>query len=61
MVLNANQQKQLFDIANGGSTTSLAASLAAAIQSMPAPVLEYSEFTRFEQRVATLNETQKMK
>ena len=60
MVLNANQQKQLFDIANGGSTTSLAASLAAAIQSMPAPVLEYSEFTRFEQRVATLNETQKM-
>jgi DNA repair exonuclease SbcCD ATPase subunit len=61
MVLNANQQKQLFDIANGGSTTSLAASLAAAIQSMPAPVLEYSEFTRFEQRVAKLNETQKMK
>lgn len=61
MVLNANQQKQLFDIANGGSTTSLAASLAAAIQSMPAPVLEYSEFTRFGQRVATLNETQKMK
>lgn len=61
MVLNADQQKTLFDIANGGTASSLAASLAVALQSMPAPVLEYSEFTRFSDRVATLDNNTKLK
>lgn len=62
MVLNANQQRQLFDIANGGSMgSSLTASLVAALQAMPAPVLEYSEFSRFQGRLVKLNESQKLK
>lgn len=62
MVLNANQQRQLFDIANGGSMgSSLTASLVAALQAMPAPVLEYSEFARFQGRLVNLNESQKLK
>lgn len=61
MVINAKQQKQLYDIANGGAASSLTASLIAAIQAMPAPVLEYSEFARFRDRIVTLNETQKLR
>lgn len=62
MVLNANQQRQLFEIANGGGMgSSLTASLVAALQAMPAPVLEYSEFARFQGRVIDLNESQKIK
>lgn len=62
MVLNANQQRQLFDIANGGSMgSSLTASLVAALQAMPSPVLEYSEFARFQGRLVKLNESQKLK
>ena len=62
MVLNANQQRQLFEIANGGSMGSnLTASLVAALQAMPAPVLEYSEFARFQGRLVNLNESQKLK
>ena len=62
MVLNAKQQRQLFDIANGGSMgSSLTASLVAALQAMPAPVLEYSEFARFQGRLVNLNESQKLK
>lgn len=62
MVLNAEQQRQLFDIANGGSMgSSLTASLVAALQAMPAPVLEYSEFSRFQGRLVNLNESQKLK
>ena len=62
MVLNANQQRQLFEIANGGSMGSnLTASLVAALQAMPAPVLEYSEFAHFQGRLVNLNESQKLK
>lgn len=62
MVLNADQQRQLFDIANGGSMgSSLTASLVAALQAMPAPVLEYSEFASFQGRLVNLNESQKLK
>lgn len=61
MVLNANQQRQLFDIANGGVRTNMAAELAEAIRSMPAPVLEYSEFTKFNDRVVYISEMQKLK
>lgn len=61
MVLNANQQKELFDIANGGGVTNLAATLAAALSAMPAPVVDYQEFTRFTNRVAALDENAKLK
>lgn len=61
MVLNANQQRQLFELANSGGGSNVTASLVAALQAMPAPVLEYSEFARFQSRVVTLNETQKLR
>lgn len=56
MVLNADQQRQLFDIANGNTKTSMAAQLAEAIQAMPAPVLVYEEFSRFGQKITNINE-----
>jgi hypothetical protein len=61
MVLNAQQQRQLFDIANGRVQTNMVAELAEAISSMPAPVLEYSEFTKFNDRVVYISEMQKLK
>ena len=61
MVLNAEQQRQLFEVANGGYSPNMIAQLAAAIREMPAPVLEYSEFQQFAGRVVTLNEIQKLK
>lgn len=61
MMLNADQQRRLFDIANGNSQTSLAESLFAAIQAMPAPVMVYSEYNDFKSRVVTFNETAKLK
>lgn len=60
MVLNAKQQRQLFEIANGGMSTNLTASLVEALQAMPAPVLVYSEFQRFTDRVATLDDAAKL-
>ena len=61
MVLNANQQKTLFEIANGGATTSLTASLVAALQAMPAPVVEYTELQRFGNKVNILENNAKLK
>lgn len=61
MVLNANQQKTLFEIANGGATTSLTASLVAALQAMPAPVVEYTELQRFGNKVNILDNNAKLK
>ena len=61
MMLNADQQRRLFDIANGNSQTSIAESLFAAIQAMPAPTLIYSEFNDFRSRVATITENAKLK
>lgn len=61
MVLNANQQKTLFEIANGGAATSLTASLVAALQAMPAPVVEYTELQRFGNKVNILDNNAKLK
>lgn len=61
MVLNAEQQQKLFAIANGNANNSMAAALAAALQSMPAPVMDYEEFTQFATRVAGYNENSKLK
>ena len=60
MMLNADQQKRLYDIANGSATTNLTASLVEALQAMPAPVMVYSEFRRFTDRVATLDDAAKL-
>lgn len=60
MVINAAQQKRLFEIANGGMSTNLTASLVEALQAMPAPVLVYSEFQSFTQRVTTLDDAAKL-
>ena len=60
MVLNADQQRQLFDIANGGYSSNMMAQLVEAIQSMPAPVLDYQEFTTFQRRVTQMTENAKL-
>ena len=60
LVLNADQQKRLYDIANGSASSNLTASLVEALQAMPAPVLVYSEYQRFQQRVVTLDEAAKL-
>lgn len=60
LVLDADQQKRLYDIANGGASTNLTAELAEALQSMPAPVLVYSEFQKFSNRVVTLDDASKL-
>lgn len=61
MVLNAEQQQRLFAIANGSASSNMAAALAAALQSMPAPVMDYEEFTQFQTRVAGYTENSKLK
>ena len=58
LVLNADQQKRLFDIANGSQSPSLAAELAAAMRAMPAPKLILQELNDFEGKVVTFDETQ---
>ncbi|MGJ1042783.1 hypothetical protein ACR77V_13165, partial [Staphylococcus epidermidis] len=58
LVLNADQQKRLFDIANGSQSPSLAAELAAAMRAMPAPKLVLQESNDFEGKVVTFDETQ---
>ena len=60
IVINAEQRQRLYDIANSGTTSSLAASLADAIRNMPAPTLVYSEFARFQKSIVNFNENQKL-
>lgn len=62
MVLNASQQRQLFELANGGTKSGgMYSALADALRNMPAPVLVYSEFQRFTDRVVTLDDTAKLR
>lgn len=62
MILNKQQQANLFDIANGGQVSSgidyqlLGNIMADAVAQQPAPVLIYEEFTTFQERVTTYNE-----
>ena len=58
LVLNADQQKRLFDIANGSQSPSLAAELAAAMRAMPAPKLVLQELKDYQSRIVSLDETQ---
>ena len=61
LVINAEQQRRLYDIANGGAPSSIAASLAAALRNMPSPTLVYSEFSDFQRGIINLNESQKLR
>ena len=61
MVLNPAQQKRLFEVANVGMSESfdyerMAAAVAVGVSEMPAPVLDYREFTTFEDNVAVVDE-----
>lgn len=61
LVLNADQQKRLYDIADGSQSPSLAAELAEALRTMPAPVVEYTELQRFGNKVNILDNNAKLK
>jgi hypothetical protein len=61
LVINAEQQRRLYDIANGGAPSSIAASLAAALRNMPSPTLVYSEFSDFQRGIINLDESQKLR
>jgi hypothetical protein len=60
LVLNPAQQKNLYDIANIGLRTGnaelIAAAMSEAIQQMPAPIMDYAEFTDFQQNTIKYNE-----
>lgn len=62
MILNTRQQAELFAVANGQPTSSgidynlLGATMAEAVASQPAPVLDYAEFTTFQKNVTRYNE-----
>ena len=56
-VFTLEQQKNLFDIANGNGSYGINYELlAASVAALPAPVMEYTEFKQFEQNVSTYNE-----
>lgn len=62
MILNGQQQKALFEAINGGVFQSnAAAEIVAALNNMPAPVMDYQEFVRFGRSTATITELQKLK
>lgn len=60
MILNGQQQARLFEIANTGagamSYDAMAAAMAAAVKQIPAPVMVYDEFKKFQKQTATYNE-----
>lgn len=60
MILNMDQQRNLLNMANTGAITSesytlLAAAFSESIKNMPAPVLDYSEFTNFTNDIDNRN------
>jgi hypothetical protein len=62
MILTREQQARLFEIANTPMATGGFdyEALAAAMASQPAPVMDYTEFRQFEQKVSTFNEIAKI-
>lgn len=62
MILNTRQQAELFAVANGQPTNGgidynlLGATMAEAVASQPAPILDYEEFTAFQKKVTQFNE-----
>lgn len=65
MVLTKSQQAQLFSIANGQQTAgfnydAMASMMREAFASAPAPVMDYREFTTFQQNVAQYKEISRL-
>lgn len=62
MILNTRQQAELFAVANGQPISSgidynlLGATMAEAVASQPAPILDYEEFTAFQKKVTQFDE-----
>jgi len=64
MILNGSQQARLFELANspmgggggGFDYETLTASLSEAVAAQPAPIMDYKEFTTFQQRTALYKE-----
>jgi hypothetical protein len=66
MVLTTQQQKQLFEIANGRGSQGMnyelmVSAFTNAVERMPSPVLDYSEFQVFENNVNNNNNLVKLK
>ena len=60
-IFTLDQQKRLFDIANGGAAASSANAIVEAIKAMPAPVLDYREFTDFTRKVNYMENGKRIK
>lgn len=62
MILNTRQQAELFAVANGQPISGgidynlLGATMAEAVASQPAPILDYEEFTAFQKKVTQFDE-----
>lgn len=62
MILNGKQQATLLNIANGGQSNGgidyqlLATMVGQAVSQLPPPVMDYSEFTAFQNKVTSFNE-----
>ena len=59
-IITPRQQANLLELANGGKAAfdydAMAAVMVAAVAAQPAPVMDYAEFTDFQQKTATYNE-----
>lgn len=66
MVINRQDQQRLWELVSGGVPFAgidyrlLAAAVAEGVEALPAPVLDYSEFTRFEKKVKTVEKIVKL-
>lgn len=60
-IITTEQRTILDESAYFGRDADIAAALAEALRNMPAPVLDYSEFTRFKARVAAIQENAKIR
>jgi hypothetical protein len=61
MILTREQQANLFQMANAQTNMGFDyAALAAAMAAQPAPVMDYTEFKQFEQKVSNYQELTKI-
>ena len=66
MILNKTQQQHLLELITAGIPTQridygrIAEAMSDAVAKLPPPVLDYSEFTRFEKKVKTVEKMVKL-
>ena len=66
MVINRQDQQRLWELVSGGVPFAgidyrlLAAAVAEGVEALPAPILDYSEFTRFRRRVEQVEKIAKL-